>query len=139
MSEALVIRAFQNGVKAAVAASSTPDLPIKMKGRTFTPPNDQKYVEVVFIPNNQDGEFWGSEKTYQGIFRLILHWPNDDQGIYTPIERIESVASYFTKDVKLSVGDFALTIYEEPKLLGDIEAGTETLYPVSMSYRSFRP
>lgn len=139
MTDQLVIRTFQDAVKLAVAASDTPLLPIKFKGRTFTPPDDQKYVEVVFIPNNPDGEFWGSEKTYQGIFRLVLHWPNDDKGIYEPLEVIENVSSYFTKQKKLFTGNFALNIYEEPKLLGDIEAGNETLYPVSMSYRSFRP
>ena len=139
MSDQLVIRTFQDAVKAAVAASNTPALPIKFKGRTFKPPKDQEYLETIFIPNNPDGLFWGSEKTYQGIFRLILHWPVDDKGIYEPLDVIESISSYFTKERKLFTGTFALNIYEEPKLLGDIEAGNETLYPVSMSYRSFRP
>lgn len=139
MSDKLVIKTFQNAVKEAVANSILPTLPIKFKGRTFNPPKNQQYVEIVFIPNNPDGLFWGSEKTYQGIFRLVLHWPNDDQGIYEPLDVIESISSHFTKQRKLFTGAFALNIYEEPKLLGDIEAGKETLYPVSMSYRSFRP
>jgi len=163
MSDELAIRTFQDAIKEAVADSNTPTLPIKFKGRTFKPPKDQQYVEIVFIPNNPDGLFWGSEKLYQGIFRLILHWPNDDKGIYEPLNVIESVSSYFTKQRKLlyfttSTWDngqlwdndqawlndvgfdvFALNIYEEPKLLSDIEAGKETLYPVSMAYRSFRP
>ena len=57
MSNELIIRTFQNSVKQAVAASNTPSLPIKFKGRTFKPPKDQKYVEVVFIPNNPNDLF----------------------------------------------------------------------------------
>ena len=144
MSNKLVLKTLQTATLAAIAASDTPDLPVKMKGRTFEIPNDQKYLVVVFIPNNQSDRCWGEEQVYQGIFRLVLHWPVDDKGVYDPIDIVDfensgSVASYFTKTNALRTGGFGVNITQVPKLTGVIEAGHESLFPVSMSYRSFNP
>ena len=66
MLEAYILEAFQ----AKIATLST--LPVKYVGVNITPPSDGKWFEIVHIPNNVEGEFWGSDKTYQGFFRVIL-------------------------------------------------------------------
>lgn len=135
MRDVEIFETLQTAVKAAVAASTTPNMGVKFMGRTVAPPKDQKYLEVVLIPNNREGDFWGEEKNYQGIMRLILHWPVDDQGVYTPLNVVKSIASYFFNGQLLS----GVQIYAKPNLMGVLEGeGGESLYPVSIRYRSYR-
>lgn len=129
-----ILQSLQTATLAAVAASTTPNLPIKMAGRLFKIPNDQKYLEVIHIPNNVSGEFWGNEKTHRGIFRLVLHWPNDDVGDYPPMNILASVAGYFTKDRVLSN---SVKIYEGPDFMGSLEDGATRLFPVRIWYQRF--
>jgi hypothetical protein len=128
-----ILSALQDATEAAVLASIKPDLPVKYLGRSWTPPNDQKWLEVIFIPNNPS-DFWGNEQTYMGMYRLILHWPNDDSGAYEPIDVLASVAGYFSKDRRLQ----NVSICETPAFGGVLEEGAENLYPASMRYQSFR-
>lgn len=130
-----IIRAVQQGVTAAVLASTTPELPVKYLGLSFDPPDDQKYLEVVHIPNNANGDFWGDEKNYMGMFRLILHWPVDGLGVYIPVGVLASIASYFRKDVPLG----QVQISANPDFMGTLEQGAKNLYPVSVRYQCFRP
>ena len=139
MSDKLVLKALQKGVIAAIAASDNPNLPVKMIGRTFEIPNDQKYLEFIHIPNDPNDRFWGDEKLYQGIARLILHWPNDDKGAYDPVDLLASIGSYFTKTRKLVQETIALDIYQRPKFMGTLETSVDTIYPLSLAYRSFDP
>lgn len=132
-----ILKALQTGAGEAVTASALPALPIKYLGRTFTIPNDQKYLEIVHLPNNRLGDFWGAQKYYRGTMRLVLHYPNDDAGVYTPIDLIEQIGSFFTKDKTLRSGQAVVKIYENPDCSGPIEGGTETLYVVSIWYQCF--
>lgn len=138
MEEQQILQALQTGAIAAVAASTTPTLSIKAVGRTFTIPNDHKYLELIRIPNNITGEFWGDGKTYRGIFRLLLHWQLDDQGAYPAITALQSIVSFFTKDKSFVAGDISVKILEKPDYLGELEASPEMIYPVSIRYQCFR-
>lgn len=87
------------------------DKNIKCLNINFDPPVDEKWWEVVYIPNNVQDEFWsGSDKTYKGIFRLILHWPQKSQGVYKPLEEVERVAGGFPKDLELFSSDNSIKI-----------------------------
>lgn len=135
MNERAILEALQTAVRTgAVPNSIMPNLPVKYVGRTFQVPNDQKYLELIWIPNNRNGDFWGDEKNHQGLFRLILHWPNNNLGAYQPIDVIESIGSYFTKQRILS----GIQIVEPPDFRGPLEMGHETLYPSLMRYQSYR-
>lgn len=138
MVEREILQALQTATITAVEASTMNELPIKMLGRSFSPPNDQKYLEVVHIPNNIGGQYWGNEKTYRGLFRLILHWPNNDAGVYDPMNVLASIASHFGKDTILRNGSVSVKILENPNLTGVIESGQETIFPLSMRYQCFR-
>lgn len=142
LDDDIVIKVLQTSVLDAVAASAKPNLPVKMLGRTFDATAAEQYLEVVVIPNNRTGDFWGKAQNYQGLLRLILHWQNDDSGVYEPIRIVKSIASYFDKDKLLysTSGDLhPLQIYENPSLTGLLEEKDKMLYPVSIRYRSFRP
>jgi hypothetical protein len=138
MTERYILEALQKAVIAAVAASTRPTLPVKYVGRTFEPSNTP-WLEVIYIPNNVENEFWDTSRTYQGILRLLLHWPVDDVGAYTPVALLESIASYFTKGRKLADAgsNVRVKINDNPNFLGPVEQPPETLYPLSIRYQFF--
>lgn len=135
MTEREILETLQTAVRTgAVPNSITPTLPVKYIGRTFKVPNDQKYLEIISIPNNRTGGYWGDEKDHQGLFRLVLHWPNDNLGVYEPIDVIESIGSYFSKHRFFQ----GVKITERPDFRGALEMGHETLYPAQMRYQFYR-
>lgn len=132
--EKQIIQALQQKVIAAVAASTIPTLPIKFLGVGFNPPDNQKWLELVFIPNNRSDATWGDEEYHRGIMRMILHWPNDGSGSYTPLDYIGAIGNSFTKGSKIGG---LLTVLNKPKLMSPIEAGLEILYPLTVEYSLF--
>lgn len=135
MSDSAILRVLQQAVRDhAVPQSIAPTLPVKYIDITFTVPNTQKYLELVHIPNNRNGDFWGVEKNHRGLFRMILHWPKNGTGPYTPIETIESIAGYFKTNRLLD----GVQIYEAPDFTGSLDMGQELLYPMGLRYQSYR-
>lgn len=134
MDEEAILRALQGGVTAAVAASTTPDLPVSYVNVRFDKPLDGKWLELVWLPNNIQGDLWGDEKNYRGILRLILHWPNDGDGVYRPLVLLGSIADYFPNGRLLS----GVQIVGRVDLTGVIMDDHEMLLPVSLRYQSYR-
>lgn len=137
MYDGVILSILQEATIAAVAASVVgASFPVKYIGRTFEEiPDDQRWLEVVFIPNNRTNDYWGEEKNYQGLYRLVLHWPNDDAGAYNPYEVLASICAPFSKDVRLQ----NVTISANPDSGGELPQGTENLYPATIRYQCFRP
>jgi len=135
MNERAILEALQSAVRDhAVPDSIMPTLPVKYVGRTLQVPTNQKYLELLWIPSNRNGDYWGGEKNHQGLFRMVLHWPNDNLGAYGPIDVIESIGSYFTKDCLAP----DIVLLETPDFRGPLEMGHETLYPSQLRYQSYR-
>lgn len=137
MKERLILEALQKATLNALAASIMPNLPIKLFGRAFNVPGNNCYLEMVYIPNNITNEFWGNEKTYRGLFRLILHWGVLDEGSYPPLDLLASICSHFVKGASFTNGTVSVKIYEQPDMTGLVEGSPETLYPVSIRYMCF--
>lgn len=141
MIETDILTALQDAGKAAVAASAIPTMPIKAIGRTFIPANDApdgKYVEFVNIVNNRNGDYWDDSRVYQGNFRIILHWPNDDAGTYPGSGYLDQLAAFFPKGKVFESGQAIVRIYDVPNASGMITNGAELLYPVAFPYRCFK-
>lgn len=134
MIEKEILQALQQAVIAAVATSGTPTLPVKFVGVSFNPPSDGKYLELVHIPNNGADKYWGNERTYRGLFRMILHWPNNGTGAYAPLTLVSSIMNSFSKHTL--IGNL-VRVMNTPKLTSVIEQPMETLYPVSLEYNTF--
>jgi hypothetical protein len=133
-AEEAILRALQGGVAAAVAASISPLLPVSYVGVSFAVPNDQRWLEVVWLPNNIQGDLWGDAKNHRGLLRLFLHWPNDGAGAYRPLAAIESIGGYFTNGLLLS----NVQIYSKSDLTGVLQDGDDVIYPLSIRYQSYR-
>jgi hypothetical protein len=104
----------------------------------FTVPSDGRYLEIVQIPNNINGEFWADGKTYRGLYRLILHWQIDDAGAYSALDTLASITSYFPIGAVFQSDGISVKVYQEPDLTSVIEAAPEMLYPVTIRYISFQ-
>lgn len=111
--------------------------PVKVPGITFTPPNNQKYIELVLITDDNENETWGSEQLYSGVLRVILHWPIDGLGIYPPSEVIDTIGAEFPKGRVIVRNLARLLIYQNPRASDPIESGTENLYPLTVAYQYF--
>lgn len=133
MYETTILRALQTGVIEAVAASTKPALPVAYVDVKFTKPNDGKWLEIVHIPNNRVGDFWGQEKNYRGLLRLVLHWPNTGDGPYAPLNLLQSIGSYFATGKML--GEVQIT--EQSDYVGAVREGDEVMYPVSVRYCAY--
>lgn len=132
--EKSILQALQQKVIEAVAASTVPTLPIKFVDVAFTIPNDQKWLELIFIPNNASDRMWGDEEVYRGILRLVLHWPNNGAGAYKPLSLISSILSSFSKDEKIGG---LLQLLNKPKLMTTVQSGSENWYPATIEYTVF--
>ena len=132
--EKSILQALQQKVIEAVAASIVPTLPIKFVDVAFTIPNDQKWLELIFIPNNASDRMWGDEEVYRGILRLVLHWPNNGAGAYKPLSLISSILSSFSKDEKIGG---LLQLLNKPKLMTTVQSGSENWYPATIEYTVF--
>jgi len=137
MSDRLVLQALQTNLIDVVANSSNPTLPVKMVGRTI--PSADEWLEVLFIPNNMIGRYWGKEKVFKGIFRLVLHRLNVDAGAYSGMDLMEEFAIGFDKGTTLLNGSLPLKIVNNPEVTGVLENGAEVLFPLSIRYQSFKP
>jgi hypothetical protein len=137
MNRTDVLKALQTAAIAAVGVSTRPTLPIKAMLRNFDIPNDNKYLELIDVPNDRTGEYWADGRTYQGSFRLILHWPIDDQGIYEPSGYIDELGSMFGKEKRFISGGLVVKIYDHPVNSGRVPNGSELLFPLVLPYRCF--
>lgn len=140
-SETDVIQSLQASVIAAVAASSKPTLPVKfinvVNDNVPIPPVDNsEWLELIWIANNPSDTTWGDEKVYRGIFRLVLHWPNDGAGSYPAITLMESIKASYHKDVLMGE---KLKLLNQPRLTTINDDAKELQLIVSLEYSSFSP
>lgn len=129
-----ILSALQKGVTAAVAQSDNPSLPVKYLLKSFSIPNNQEWLEIVWIPNNRRGDFLGQEKNHRGILRLVLHWPNAGGDAYAPLRLLGSITRYFTKGLLLAD---SVQVYDTADAGGLVQDGDDVLIPCSIYYQSF--
>lgn len=139
MNRTDVLKALVEAAKTNVAASTKSGLPIKHKGRNFDIPNDNKYLELIDVANDRTNEFWDTGRTYRGSFRLILHWPISDEGVYEPSRYIDELGTKFGKEKSFVSGGLTVKIYDHPVNMGMIEHGSELLFPLVLPYTCFAP
>ncbi|NUM72735.1 hypothetical protein HUU40_00095 [candidate division KSB1 bacterium] len=112
-------------------------LPIKVMGRTFSVPNDQKYIEILLFTDDNANETWGNDQMFSGILRLILHWPIDDQGIYGPSEIMDTLTAKFPKGRIITRNLVRLMINDNPRAQDPIENTNDIEYPATIAYQFF--
>lgn len=135
--EQYVLEALQ---KAVISATAITGLPVKYVGRIFDIPSDGKWIEVIYIPNNIENQYWDDSKTYRGIMRLILHYPMDDTGVYSILNVAQQISDGLSKGSKFSdIGNnVVVKISEVPNIQSILEEAPELLVPISVRYICFK-
>lgn len=135
MIESKIIKCLQSKAIEVIG-----DKNIKCININFNPPVDKKWWEVVYIPNNPEDEFWADDsKTYKGIFRLILHWPQKSQGIYKPMQEVERVAEGFPKNLELFSEDNSVKVIisDTPSVTKILEDRPQLMIGLTIKYTCF--
>lgn len=137
MIEEQIKLALQTAARVAIGT----DYPIQALGRTLKPEqkSNGKWIEFVQIVNNPPGMAWDDSKLYQGIFRIMLHWPLNDEGDYEPARYLDALSTFFKNGTLLREGDVTVKIYQNPDAGSAIPASGEQIFPLSLSYRCFDP
>lgn len=136
MNEDDVLKALQASVIAAVAGTTFPTLPIMFINVTFNKPDNGKWLELVHLPNNGTDQTWGDEKNYRGIFRFILHWPNDGSGTTVPMKIIDSMCAYYKKSNRI---DGTLNLLNQARVTNVYNEDIGLSLVASLEYDSFSP
>lgn len=133
--ERYVLEALMAKVAAAIADVH----PAKYPLTTINPPSSHPWWEILYLPNNPDGEFWGDEKTYQGIVRLILHYPMKNE-VFDAMDEVSRVSDQIKKGELLQDAGRNVTvkISEEPDTGAPMEEAPEALIPLTVRYTSFK-
>lgn len=134
--ERYILEALQKAVTTAVGSSPA----VKYVGRNLTPPSNGKWWEIVYFPNNYEGEGWGEEKTYRGVLRLLLHWPMNNSGAYSAMDEVKRVGDYFNKGLLLKdpSNNVTVKISDNPNISSVIEEPPELLIPLTIRYTCFK-
>lgn len=125
------------GIIGAAVSAIGSSFPIQAPGRVFTKPNDGKYIELILIEDDNSNETWGNEELFSGDIRLILHWPLDDTGIYSPATEIVTLKGFFPKGRRIVYGDANLLISDVPRTINAVEGDTDMLYSLVVPYQFF--
>jgi len=128
-----ILNTLNDQIKLAVTAAGWAVSQISFTNVPFNTPNDGYYVETVWIPNNPADRYYDERQLQQGIFRVVLHWPDDGSGPYDAMEKLEEIISHFRKDVRYN----GIQIYETPKILDPLAGAGDLLYPATIRYRIF--
>jgi hypothetical protein len=138
MSNSAILAALQT---AAIADIQTADntLPIKSVGLNFEIPDNQRYVEFVHIPNDNDNAGWREQKIFAGLFRLVFFKGNDGQAPYGLINLAEQISAAFPKSRTLPAGDLQVRIVRKPSYSGISEMENKLMLSITLQYSAFAP
>lgn len=132
--ESQIIKLLQTAVITAVNGV----FPLKPLNVNIEPPAAGKWWEIVYIPNNRENEFWSDEQTYTGILRLVLHWPQDNTGIYTAMNEAVRVADALPKgSLFQSTSGLKVRIVDNPNISNVIEESPNLIIPLTLRYQCF--
>ena len=122
---------------ADLMSSEGPMLPVAQIGALFTPPQDQKFLELTYLPNKPKVEPLGSGMFIEQVFlQVTVHWPQG-QGAIALADAIGAVKTHFAKGTEL-IGSMAKVIVSsEPWEHPDLN-GLDMQIPVSIPYQAFR-
>jgi hypothetical protein len=134
MSELTIIKLLQK----AVTPLTT--LPVKYLNTNFKPPENGKWWEVLFIPTDVPDTTLGNEQMFQGIFRLLLHWPQDNKGVYKALEEVDVMREGFKKGSRFDdvATNTTVSVRENPDVSSIVEESPNLLIPLTIKYHCYK-
>lgn len=112
-------------------------VPVKFLNTNMNSSKKQIWWEIVFLPNNLENECWDDGKVYQGFVNLLLHYPQNNKGIYEAFDIVEELSKAFEKGTVLG-DELMLTITHNPNIRAVAEEKSEVIIPLTLRYSCFR-
>lgn len=113
-------------------------LPIAWPNKSFTPPNDGKFLRVDFIPNRVDRIEIASDGAHQmrGLLQVSVMWPKGE-GTDTPLDIAGAIVAAYAADLTLWDGELSVRVYERPAVAGVIVEDQRVMIPVTILWEEF--
>lgn len=122
----------------AIEVAAALSLPVALPNRTFDPPADGRYLEVIQFRNTAASPSWGGMAVYMGILQISYHQRNDDTGAIPGADVQSVIEAAYPKNRLIYGANGKVTIYQNASELTPIVETDKTVYPVSIPYLASR-
>lgn len=118
--------------------TSSPALRVAWPNAAFSPPADQRYLRVQFIPNVANRITIDSDGPHQhlGLLQVSVCWTKG-KGEPAPREVAAAVAAHFPCDFKLASGGLVVRITKRPDVRDMIVEDARVQIPVIVAWECF--
>lgn len=133
--EASIMAALFTRLQALVLS---PAMPIAWPNVAYTPPADQRYLRVQFVPNVAKRLTIPSDGPHQhlGLMQVSVYWTKN-AGEAAPREIAGKIAGWFACDLKLRSGTVAVRITKRPDVRDMIVEDAAIQIPVMIAWEVF--
>jgi hypothetical protein len=116
----------------------SPAMPIAWPNVTYTPPANQRYLRVQFVPNVANRVVIDSDGPHQhlGLLQLSVY-AKKNTGEATIRADAAAVAAHFPCDLKLYSGDVTVRINKRPDVRDLIIEDAAVQIPVMVSFEAY--
>lgn len=117
---------------------ASPALPIAWPNVVFTPPANQRYLRVQFVPNVANRLFLGSAEPHQllGLLQLSVYG-SKGSGEATTRALAASVAAHFPADLELSTGGTTVRVTKRAEVRDMLVEDAAIQIPLIVSWEAF--
>ncbi|WP_417702363.1 DUF4128 domain-containing protein [Pseudophaeobacter sp.] len=115
-------------------------LPIAWPNVDFTPPENQKYLRVQFVPNVTQRQWIASDGVhrYLGLLQVSVFWPKGQyEGELRPREIAGQVAAHFPCDHQMTEDDVTVRVMERPTVADMLPEDSRVHIPVTIQWECF--
>lgn len=116
----------------------SPVLPVAWPNVSFTPPANQRYLRVQFVPNVANRFLIDSDGAHQhlGLLQVSVCWTKG-AGETAPREIAGAVAAHFPCDLKLTSGSVRVRITKRPDVSDIIVEDAAIQIPVMIAWETY--
>lgn len=112
--------------------------PVAWPNVDYTPPADQKYLAVAFLPNRNQRVAITTTTPHRrgGLLQVSVYWPRG-KGIAAPLDIAGKVAEHFPADLILAAGGVTIRVTQAPDVAGLLHEDQAVQVPVSIYWEAF--
>ena len=117
---------------------ASPALPVAWPNVAFTPPANQRYLRVQFVPNTTNRALIDSDGPHQhlGLLQVSVYWTKG-QGETSPRDIAGDLAAHFPCDLKLHSAGLTVRITKKPDVRDLIVEDAAIQIPVMIEYEAW--
>lgn len=118
--------------------AASPALPVAWPNLPFTPPSDQRYLRVQFVPNMASRVLIDSDGAHRriGLLQISVYWTKG-VNIAGPMAVAAAIAAHFPCDTKLRSGAATVRITKTPDVRDLIVEAAAVQIPVMIDWECF--